>query len=49
MLVDPFGVVRADLGPVPRVVVTDVDPELVDEVRKTVPSLTNRRADIFGR
>jgi predicted amidohydrolase len=49
MLVDPFGVVRADLGPVPRVVVTDVDPELVDEVRKTVPSLANRRADIFGR
>jgi deaminated glutathione amidase len=48
MLVDPFGVVRTDLGPAPRVVVTDVDPGLVDEIRKSVPSLANRRADIFG-
>jgi deaminated glutathione amidase len=49
MLVDPFGVVRADLGPSPRVVVTEVDPSLVDEVRVSVPSLANRRADIFDR
>jgi predicted amidohydrolase len=49
VLVDPFGVVRTDLGPVPRVVVTEVDPGLVDEVRKSVPSLANRRADIFDR
>lgn len=49
MLVDPFGVVRADLGPAPRVVVTEVDPELVGEVRRTVPSLANRRADVFDR
>jgi deaminated glutathione amidase len=49
MLVDPFGVVRADLGPVPRVTVTDVDPGLVDEVRVNVPSLANRRVDLFDR
>jgi predicted amidohydrolase len=48
MLVDPFGVVRADLGPSPRVVVTEVDPALVDEVRLSVPALANRRADMFG-
>jgi predicted amidohydrolase len=48
MLVDPFGVVRTDLGPVPRVVVTDVDPDLVGEVRTSVPSLANRRTDLFG-
>jgi deaminated glutathione amidase len=48
MLVDPFGVVRADLGPAPRVVVSEVDPDLVDEVRKTVPSLANRRTGLFG-
>ena len=48
MLVDPFGVVRADLGPAPRVVVAEVDPDLVGEVRKTVPSLANRRTDLFG-
>jgi len=47
MLVDPFGVIRADLGPAPRVVVTDIDPGLVDEVRTTVPSLANRRDDIL--
>jgi len=48
MLVDPFGVVRADLGPTAHVVVTDVHPGLVDDVRVNVPSLANRRADIFG-
>jgi predicted amidohydrolase len=48
MLVDPFGVVRTDLGPSPRVVVTEVDPGLVDEVRQSVPSLANRRTDVFG-
>jgi deaminated glutathione amidase len=49
MLVDPFGVVRTDLGPAPRVVVTEVEQGLVDEVRKSVPSLANRRGDIFDR
>jgi deaminated glutathione amidase len=49
MLVDPFGVVRTDLGPAPRVVVTEVEGGLVDEVRKSVPSLANRRGDIFDR
>ncbi len=48
MLVDPFGVVRTDMGPAPGMVVAEVDPELVEEVRTTVPSLANRRADIFG-
>jgi deaminated glutathione amidase len=48
LLVDPFGVVRTDLGSVPRVVVAEVDPGLVDEVRESVPSLANRRADVFG-
>jgi deaminated glutathione amidase len=49
MLVDPFGVVRTDLGPSPRVVVAEVDPSLVDDVRTSVPSLANRRTDIFDR
>jgi predicted amidohydrolase len=48
LLVDPFGVVRADLGPSPRVVVAEVDPDLVEEVRRSVPSLANRRTDLFG-
>ncbi|MBV9447771.1 MAG: carbon-nitrogen hydrolase family protein [Streptosporangiaceae bacterium] len=48
MLVDPFGVVRNDVGSSPGVIVTEVDPGLVDTVRKTVPSLANRRSDLFG-
>ncbi len=48
MLIDPLGVVRCDLGPEPGVMVVDADMSLVDSVRKTVPSLANRRTDIFG-
>jgi deaminated glutathione amidase len=47
MLVDPLGVVRAGLGPSAGVVVADADLSLIDSVRKTVPSLANRRTDIF--
>jgi deaminated glutathione amidase len=48
MLVDPLGVVRLDLGPVPGVAVGEVDAGLVETVRATVPSLANRRDDVFG-
>lgn len=47
MLIDPLGVVRADLGPAPGVVVVNADMSLVGTVRKTLPALANRRADIF--
>jgi predicted amidohydrolase len=48
MLIDPLGVVRCDLGPVAGVVVVDADLKLVESVRVTVPSLANRRGDVFG-
>jgi deaminated glutathione amidase len=48
LLVDPFGVVRADLGPRPGVVVAEIDPALITEVRAALPSLANRRSDLFG-
>jgi deaminated glutathione amidase len=48
MLIDPLGVVRADLGPAPGVTVVDADLDLVDTVRETLPSLANRRTDIWG-
>jgi deaminated glutathione amidase len=48
MLVDPLGVVRLDLGPMPGVAVGEVDAGLVETVRATVPSLANRRDDVFG-
>jgi predicted amidohydrolase len=48
MLIDPLGVVRADLGPSPGVMVINADMSLVDTVRRTLPSLANRRQDVFG-
>ncbi len=48
MLVDPQGVVRIDLGPAPGVAVAEVDEALIGTVRATVPSLANRREDVFG-
>jgi predicted amidohydrolase len=48
MLIDPLGVVRADLGPSASVFVADADLTLVDSVRTTLPSLANRREDVFG-
>ena len=49
LLVDPLGVVRLDLGPAAGVAVGSVDAGLVETVRATVPSLANRRDDVFGR
>jgi deaminated glutathione amidase len=48
MLVDPLGVVRVDLGPAPGVTVGEVDEDLIETVRASVPSLHNRRDDVFG-
>jgi deaminated glutathione amidase len=48
MLVDPLGVVRLDLGPSAGVAVGSVDVGLVETVRAAVPSLANRREDVFG-
>ena len=48
MLIDPLGVVRADLGPSAGVTVADADLSLVETVREMLPSLANRREDVFG-
>jgi deaminated glutathione amidase len=48
MLVDPLGVVRLDMGPSAGVAVGEVDTGLIETVRATVPSLANRRDDVFG-
>ena len=49
MLIDPLGVVRCDLGPSAGVTVVDADMALVETVRATLPSLANRRADLFWK
>jgi len=48
MLVDPMGVVRADLGPSPQVIVADLDSAVTAQVRALLPSLEHRRPDVFG-
>jgi predicted amidohydrolase len=48
MLIDPLGVVRLDLGPAPAVVVIHADMSVVSAVRATLPSLANRREDVFA-
>jgi deaminated glutathione amidase len=48
MLVDPLGVVLADLGPAPGMAVAEIDTDLIETVRASVPSLGNRRDDVFG-
>jgi predicted amidohydrolase len=48
LLIDPMGVIRADLGPSAGVVVIEADLSQVDAVRKVLPSLANRRQDVFG-
>ena len=47
MLVDPMGVVRLDLGPVAGVATGEVDTRYTAAVRELLPSLANRREDLF--
>ena len=48
VLVDPMGVVRADLGPFASVGVADLDGALTKQVRGMLPALEHRREDVFG-
>jgi predicted amidohydrolase len=43
LLVDPMGVVQADLGPFPAVRIAAIDQGLTARVRETLPSLSHRR------
>jgi deaminated glutathione amidase len=47
MLVDPMGAVRLDLGPAAAVATGEVDPQYTTAVRDALPSLANRRDDLF--
>lgn len=47
MLVDPMGVVRLDLGPAAGIATGDADTGYTDTVRAALPSLANRRDDLF--
>jgi deaminated glutathione amidase len=47
LLVDPMGVVQLDLGSAPAVRCGDVDTDLTAKVRQVLPSLANRRPEVF--
>lgn len=46
LLVDPMGVVRADLGPFPDVHVLEIDQAVTDRIRRILPVLSHRRPDV---
>ncbi|GAA2887096.1 carbon-nitrogen hydrolase family protein [Streptosporangium fragile] len=43
MLVDPMGVVRAELGPTPAVQTVEIDPQITIATRNALPCLEHRR------
>lgn len=47
-IVDPWGVVLACAADATTLVVADLDPAALDDVRRRLPALAHRRADIYG-
>jgi predicted amidohydrolase len=48
MVVDPFGVVLLDMGKREGMGVVDVDKARIQQVRRSLPLLKNRRTDIYS-
>ena len=48
MVVDPLGSTLSDLGDKRGVEIVEIQRERIDEVRKTLPLLKNRRTDIYN-
>ena len=46
-LVDPFGIVQNDLGQGERIIVAEIDLHRVEEARRVLPLLKNRREDVY--
>jgi predicted amidohydrolase len=49
MVVDPFGRVMTEMGEREGLEVVDIDPGTLIDVRKKLPLLKNRRADIYAK
>ena len=48
MIIDPLGCILTDLGDKIGIEIVDIQRERIEEVRKTLPLLKNRRADIYN-
>jgi predicted amidohydrolase len=47
MVVDPFGVMLVDMGQREGVEVVEIDKSRVQQVRRSLPLLKNRRTDVY--
>ena len=47
MIIDPWGNILARAGEKPEIIYAAVDLELLAETRQRIPSLQNRRTDIY--
>jgi predicted amidohydrolase len=47
MVVDPFGVVLLDMGKREGVEIVDIDKARIQQVRRSLPLLKNRRTDVY--
>ena len=47
MVVDPFGVVLADMGQREGIEIVNIDSKRTLDVRKSLPLLKNRRDDVY--
>jgi deaminated glutathione amidase len=48
MIVDPWGLVLATAADTETVIVADLDFDLLRDVRRRLPALSHRRADVYG-
>jgi deaminated glutathione amidase len=49
ILVDPLGIVVGEMGEKPGLIVREIDRTRVEEVRDTLPVLSNRRFDVVAK
>jgi predicted amidohydrolase len=48
MIVDPWGMILGQAPDEPTVVIAEIDLDRIGDVRRRIPSLANRRADVYG-
>ena len=48
MIIDPWGLVLAQASDVETAIVADLDFDTLQSVRRRIPALTHRRADVYG-
>ena len=47
MILDPWGRVLAEAGETEEIIYAEIDSDVIEEVRQKMPSLDNRRGDVY--